>query len=408
MNDLASALSADDSSRPGTFSFDDVIAPISADAFFDQYYERDDLWVERNDPEYYAPLLSLDRIDEFLTTASPTTSQVVLINAAADIQTSDYAFPNGDIDVSRVYKLFSEGATIVLPGLQRRVPELAALCRSVEGRFNASFQTNIYLTPANAQGFKTHYDTHDVFVLQVAGTKDWRVYDTPVELPLIGQKFKTSKYDFIDPIEEFRLRAGDLYYCPRGLVHDARSTEDISLHITFGLMARTWTEVMIEAVTSACLADPAYRENLPVGFATDPNFDRSSAKAKFETLVKSLGDHIDFDELMDSFAASFISERAPLLRGQMQQVQGSDGIGEGTSLMARPHLIFQLRDKGESVELHCGRTTLTFPGHVKGILSEMLGASQPTPLGQFSGSLDMAGRVVLAKRLVREGLVTAH
>jgi hypothetical protein len=40
--------------------------------------------------------------------------------------------------------------------------------------------------------------------------------------------------------------------------HDASSTDDISLHITFGVMAQTWTELMVEAVTAACVSDPAF------------------------------------------------------------------------------------------------------------------------------------------------------
>lgn len=390
------------------FSFERVIAPTSKSTFFDSYYERAGLVVQRADREYYAPCLTLDRIDEFLTTTNPNTSQVVLANAAADIKTSDYADSYGRIDVARVYQLFSEGATIILPHLQRRVPELGALCRSVEQEFNAMFQTNIYMTPPNAQGFKTHYDTHDVFVLQVAGSKDWRAYDIPVELPLIGQKFNSNDYTFIDPVESFRLNAGDMYYCPRGLVHDARSTDEISLHITFGLMAKTWTEVMIEAVASACVKDPSFRENLPVGFATNPDFDRAPAREKFKSLLASLADHADLDAVLDDLGDAFIANTAPQLRGQLQQVGLSEAITADTKLMARQSLVYQLSDEGEQVVLRSASTSLTLPLHVKDILSQMLSCDQPTALSEFTSDLDNDGRIVLAKRLVKYGLVTVQ
>jgi hypothetical protein len=43
------------------------------------------------------------------------------------------------IDVARLYQLFDEGATITIAGLQRKIPELAALCRAVEAEFDARF-----------------------------------------------------------------------------------------------------------------------------------------------------------------------------------------------------------------------------------------------------------------------------
>ena len=89
----------------------------------------------------------------------------------------------------RVYELFRAGATISIRHLHESLPELAALCRAVEQVFSGHFQTNIYLSPPNAQGFGTHFDSHDVFVLQVAGSKLWTLYDTVVELPLHGQAF---------------------------------------------------------------------------------------------------------------------------------------------------------------------------------------------------------------------------
>ena len=49
-------------------------------------------------------------------------------------------------------------------------------------------QANAYATPAGAQGFAVHHDTHDVFVLQVAGEKRWLVYEPALELPLKDQR----------------------------------------------------------------------------------------------------------------------------------------------------------------------------------------------------------------------------
>jgi NAD(P)-dependent dehydrogenase (short-subunit alcohol dehydrogenase family) len=38
-------------------------------------------------------------------------------------------------------------------------------------------QVNAYITPPSSRGFSPHYDVHDVFVLQVAGEKHWRIHE---------------------------------------------------------------------------------------------------------------------------------------------------------------------------------------------------------------------------------------
>ncbi|MFE7801970.1 JmjC domain-containing protein [Nocardia sp. NPDC057440] len=66
---------------------------------------------------------------------------------------------------------------------RRAFPRIQDLCRCLGRQISARFQVNAYLTPRSSQGFATHCDTHDVFVLQIAGTKRWSVFDAEVALP---------------------------------------------------------------------------------------------------------------------------------------------------------------------------------------------------------------------------------
>ena len=68
-----------------------------------------------------------------------------------------------------------------------------------------------------------------MFVLQIAGSKHWTIYGTPVELPLRGQDFDPSEHERGQPTLDFDLEAGDFAYIPRGVVRDARSSESTSL-----------------------------------------------------------------------------------------------------------------------------------------------------------------------------------
>ena len=65
------------------------------------------------------------------------------------------------------------GATLVLQALHRTWPPLIRFGTELAAELGHPVQINAYITPPENQGFAAHYDTHDVFVLQVAGSKRW-------------------------------------------------------------------------------------------------------------------------------------------------------------------------------------------------------------------------------------------
>ena len=140
------------------YSLEWLLHPIKPEVFFQEFYERAPLLVERSDPARFSQLLSIEAIDKFLATTSPGAGQFFLVDAARELKPEDYtraeSNPPGLIDLPRVHELFRTGATISVSHLHERNPELAALCEAVEKTFSHHFQTNIYLSPPNAQGFK--------------------------------------------------------------------------------------------------------------------------------------------------------------------------------------------------------------------------------------------------------------
>jgi hypothetical protein len=385
-------------------SFEWLIEPVTPDAFFRDYYERRPLLIEGRDPEKFRPLLSLEAIDRYLAASSPTHPDVFLVDAARELKPDDYAFAeSGRIDLPRAYQLFQSGATISLSQLQERLPPLAALCRAMERVFSSHFQTNIYLSPRNAQGFKTHYDSHDVFVLQVSGSKHWTLYDTLIELPLHGQGFEPDTHSPGAATRELTIRAGDLFYCPRGLFHSARATDEVSLHITLGVMGKTWADVMVEAISEACLAAPVFRANLPAGFA-NPGFDRSRAEATFRSLIETFARNARLGPILDRFAESFVTSRRPAFEGCLAELDSPAQVSAETRAVARPHLVYLLREEGEQLTALFGSTQITLPSFTRIPLERALSGA-PFQVSDLPGPLDEAGKIVLIQRLIREGLL---
>lgn len=380
-----------------------LVEPVSSRTFFDEYWERKPLLVKRESRDFYGSLLTLADIDRVITTYGLFHPDITVTNNAHPVRVEDYTYGTGLIDVARLYQQFADGGTIILPQLHGRLPALAALCRSMEREMSIRFQTNIYFTPGNAQGFKAHYDNHDVFVLQISGVKRWAIYDTPVELPFRGQQFDPEVTMPGDATLEFELRPGDLVYIPRGVMHDASTGDGESLHITLGVLATSWTDLLLESLAMVGLRDPAFRRSLPVGFANQ-DFDRESARATFRSLLSRIAELADVDAAIDHFADDLISTRNALLPGQLQQVQRLAGLTADARVGVRPSLIFKIMDRPEGISLVCYGSAMNFPSQAAEPVRFAV-SHDDFRVAELPGGLDDAGKLVLVRRLVREGVL---
>jgi ribosomal protein L16 Arg81 hydroxylase len=383
-----------------------LLAPIPKRDFFERYWEKKTLVIRRNQPHYFDALFSLDEVDRVLTTLDRRYPDIVLKNASKEITAEEYTVDGEVLDVAKVYQLFREGSTITLAFLDTVVPSLTAFCRSLENEFSCPFQTNIYMTPPGAQGAKPHYDTHDVFVLQVAGSKKWTIFGTPVELPLPGQDFDAEAHPIGEPTMEFELQPGDAAYVPRGVAHEAKSTDTVSLHITTGMLRYTWTDLLLELVANAALRNPAFRRALPPGFARQ-DFDRAQARGTLQEFLKKIPEEADFDATLDSFVEEFMTACPPVLRGQMEQLANLDRLTPESIVGAREGVIWRLEENDDAITIDCYRRHIKLPAHAREAVCFALAHSR-FAVRDLPGHLDEAGKLTLVRRLIREGLLVAH
>ena len=155
--------------------------------------------------------------------------------------------------------------------------------------------------------------------VQVSGSKLWTLYDTGIVLPLRGQAFDPEKHRPGPPTREFTLVRQAIYRRRRAR-SSCRPTDETSLHITLGLIGKTWADVMIEAVSAACLASPAFRANLPAGFA-NAGFDLGHAAATFRTLLDTIVREAQLAPILERLAEDFVTSRRPALYGCLQELE---------------------------------------------------------------------------------------
>lgn len=391
--------------RLGVKRFGMLISPIDTKDFFENFWERQPLIVNRDDPGFYRHLLSIEAIDSVLTSLNLRHPVIRLAQLEETPKAEDYTLRDGRIDVLAVSKFFSKGATIVLDQMQRRLPTLAALSGDMEAEFGGPFQTNIYLTPPNGGGFKVHYDTHDVFVLQISGSKEWEIYDSPIELPMPGQNHETAGVEPGSVTQRFTLNAGDMVYIPRGYYHKARASSDASLHITLGAMLRTWSELIIEAVSELSLRDVAFRRSLPTGFGTG-QFDHPATEETFQNLVAKLSAEASFLKTADSLQSDFLQSRDSRLSGQLLQIVALQNLSPDSVVIARDGRIQILEEDEERIVIKHLNTTVEFPSHVGASLKCLL-SGNALRVVDIEGNLDTPGKLTLARRLIEEGLLMA-
>jgi lysine-specific demethylase/histidyl-hydroxylase NO66 len=134
---------------------------------------------------------------------------------------------------------------------------------------------NVYLTPPGTQGFALHFDDIDAFVLQLSGTKSWKVYAPNDKEALLPRQPPTAHFEpgsHGDPVLEVDLTPGDLLYLPRGAPHQAVASPDShSLHVTISTnQMNSWADLfeiaIPRALELAAEEHPALRQTLPLGF----------------------------------------------------------------------------------------------------------------------------------------------
>jgi len=219
-------------------------------------------------PDRFAPLLSIDVIDAHLRTDGARTPRIAMAdearNGSAGVPEDEFALPDGRVDLPRLLQRFDQGASLVLSQFQETHPPLAKFCRGLERLFLHAVQSNIYLTPPAAQGFRTHFDTHDVLVLQVDGRKRWRVWDGErIERPTRRTPWPGNMPPLGEP-HILILEPGDALYIPRGVMHDAATEEGgRSLHATIGFMEPSWSQALRSLIDEAEALDASLRQSVP-------------------------------------------------------------------------------------------------------------------------------------------------
>ena len=302
-----------------------------------------------------------------------------------------------------VLRLFADGATVVLQGLHRTWAPVGELAAALAAELGHPVQVNAYITPAQSQGFAPHYDTHDVFVLQISGSKRWRVHEPVLLSPMPDETWQQRSAEVRAraedrPLIDTDLQPGDCLYLPRGFVHSAVAHGETSIHLTFGIHASTERDVL-EALFTV-MSDQGWRSALPAGW--DPASD--AGVAQLAGVIKALGDALVRADVLD-VAATMADGRARQQRPEpvapLAQATAAANLTADTMVRLRRWL--GARWSHDDL-VAAGRRVHVNPEDRAAV--EVLLEGEPVAVGRLPGTAD-GPPFALVAGLLREGVVVA-
>jgi bifunctional lysine-specific demethylase and histidyl-hydroxylase NO66 len=307
----------------------------------------------------------------------------------------------------KVLALLGDGATLVLQALHRTWPPLIEFASRLSCELGHPVQINAYVTPPQNQGFASHYDVHDVFVLQIAGHKQWRIHAPVFPAPLREHEWEHRRAAVAlratePPLIDTELAPGDALYLPRGFLHSASALGETSIHLTVGVHPITRNQ-LVQQLVKAAKDEPALRESLPMGVdLSDPAVLAPILAATAQALHRSI-DSTRTEDVAASIAADLADRTRPAPLGPLASLDAAAELSSTTRVRLRQGLRVRLVRAQDELRLRLVDRVLVLPVAGDAALNTMLSGHVLTA-ADLPG-LDAEEQLVLVRRLLREGVL---
>lgn len=316
--ELPDTLSVLNFDSPSSF-FESLILPIKVETFFKEFWEQKPLLIQRDDPvlaKYYQSLFSLSDLKSLCKKGVYYGRDV---NVCRSISGKKKVLnKDGRAHFLQLRKDFDQKrATIQFHQPQRYKDELWRIQEKLECYFGSLVGSNVYMTPAGSQGLPPHYDDVEVFILQLEGTKHWRLYSPTVPL---AHEYSVESEDRIGtPTHDFLLKPGDLLYFPRGTIHQAETPSGLaySIHLTISTYQNnSWGDCLLDSISGFVFdiakEDVTLRSGMPRRMLLNVETPADVTR-KLSGFLRTLADQLEGrEELLSSdMKKDFIKHRLP-------------------------------------------------------------------------------------------------
>ena len=388
---------------PAELHFTDLISPVDPHEFFARYWERGVLYVPSRGERRMRSLIGLADVDHLL--ASLPESAMIKVAQAGTHASPSRQVPGGVWKLPSVYESFATGHTVIVDGLHAFWPPVRDLCRNLVGDVGMQVQANLYATPASAAGFPCHWDGHDVLILQLEGNKLWSLHDRDAPLPRPSSDGGSCDDHGDGQAHEVTLGPDDLLYIPRGTRHQARTSTQPSVHLTVGLIAPTWEDLLVAGVESLVASRPDLRRSLPPGWFRQGQLHWPGGR-EYPNLVESLCSERHLAGALDLLASQVVKTTPCAPDGHFRQLAFLKDVSVTSRLRRRSGVSLFASQLGDEAKL-------AFPGNTVRGPTKLFWAFQYVADTEEFVVRDIPGwysdeeRVTVAKALVQAGCLQA-
>ena len=327
---------------------------VPAAEFAQRHWSRAPLLSRAADlPRSFDDLFSAEAVDELVSARGLRTP---FLRMAKDGTTlGDRSFTRGggigaaiadQASDDAVLQHFTDGATLVLQGLHRTWRPVIDFSQALAAELGHPVQVNAYVTPPENTGFSDHYDVHDVFVLQIAGEKRWRIRPPVHDLPLrddpwTDHRAAVEEAALAEPLIEETFAPGDCLYLPRGYLHSATALGGTSIHLTIGVHAWTRRHVadeLLRAAVSRASRSTELRTALPVGtdlVGDGPGTD--DVEVARAALLEALAE-VDASDLATALAGAARAAQRPAPLAPLAQAEAAHTLTDRSRVVVRDHV----------------------------------------------------------------------
>lgn len=294
-------------------ALESLLYPYDLEAFLEHHWTTKAIAISGKGQRRFSHLFSWERLNELLNFHQFTYPDLRLALDEKVLDASENA---------HLAQWCQQGATLILDQVHKRVPAIAQFAAEIRQDLGFSTQVNVYSSYPGRQGFSCHYDTHEVFILQVGGSKQWKVFHDTVKYPLPEQKSAA----FSPPPEpaylNCTLHPGDVLYIPRGHWHYAIASEMPSLHLTLGIHTKTGID-LLEWLVNQLHQQEAWRQSLPA------KCELTSIGQHLAALVPHLVEQLTDPNLGERYQSYLASLGQPVRKYDFLRQSGFDQFPQG-------------------------------------------------------------------------------
>lgn len=268
---------------------DSLLTPMKGEEFRASHLHKHWLLLPGEESRF-RDIFGWDDLNEILNTMPLQPPRCRLVQNGTTLPESRYTIPDSTgshLDAARAMQALHLGATLVLDSVHRLSNSLLRFTEELQQELAGAVQINLYASWRKDTAFDLHWDRHDVFVLQLAGAKHWKVYE-PTRLHPLKNDADITPPPSEPPVWDGLLTAGDLLYLPRGWWHTVNPVDEPSLHLTVGLTRATGADVL-DHLVRRLQRHAAVRQNVPSSLTGD------TAQEYLHTLRQLLLDAADED-----------------------------------------------------------------------------------------------------------------